>query len=88
MSYKARTNPLTRNIYNVIHNDTRRKMEVKDELGLLRKLKKRSGWSYDRISKEIGIHHQTVQGWFTGKNNPGQLSRKAIREFLKKKKGG
>jgi len=57
------------------------------ELGLLKKFKERSGWSYDRISKEIGIHHQTVQGWFIGKYKPGQLSRKAIREFLEKQKG-
>ncbi|MBE3143935.1 MAG: helix-turn-helix domain-containing protein [Planctomycetes bacterium] len=62
-------------------------MDKDKELKLLRKFKERSGWSYDRISKEIGIHHQTVQGWFTGKNKPGQLSRKAIREFLAKQKG-
>jgi len=62
-------------------------MDEDKELGLLKKFKERSGWSYDRISKEIGIHHQTVQGWFTGKYRPGQLSRKAIREFLAKQKG-
>ena len=62
-------------------------MDKGTELELLRKFKERSGWSYDRISKEIGIHHQTVQGWFTGKYKPGQLSRKAIREFLAKQKG-
>ncbi len=62
-------------------------MDTDKELMLLKKFKARSGWSYDRISKEIGIHHQTVQGWFTGKYKPSQLSRKAIREFLEKQKG-
>lgn len=61
-------------------------MEKDKELGFLKKFKERSGWSYDRISKEIGIHHQTVQGWFTGKYKPSQLSRKAIHEFLEKQK--
>jgi len=62
-------------------------MHKENELELLKKFKARSGWSYDRLSKEIGIHHQTVQGWFTSKYMPGQLSRRAIREFLAKQKG-
>jgi ribosome-binding protein aMBF1 (putative translation factor) len=62
-------------------------MDKDYELELLKKFKARTGWSYDRLSKEIGIHYQTVQGWFTGKYKPGQLSRKAIREFLAKQKG-
>ncbi|MDD8014065.1 MAG: hypothetical protein PHX45_00110 [Acidobacteriota bacterium] len=57
------------------------------ELNGLIKFKKKSGWSYDRISKELGIHSQTVVGWFSGKNKPGNLTRNLIREFLEKKEG-
>ncbi len=57
------------------------------ELEELKKFKKRSGWSYDRISKELGIHSQTVVGWFAGKYKPGNLARNLLREFLKRQKG-
>ena len=63
-------------------------MKKQDELDLLKDFKEKSGWSYDRISKEVGIHYQTVQSWFIGKYRPGNLARKAIREFLEKQKGG
>ena len=59
-----------------------------NEAELLRVFKEKSGWSHDRLSKEIGVHHQTIQGWLTGKKKPRGLSRKAIREFLEKQKGG
>ena len=57
-----------------------------NEVERLKKFKEWSGWSYDRISKEIGAHHQTVLSWLTGKKKPGGLSRKAIREFREKQK--
>jgi len=57
-------------------------MEKFDDLDMLKKFKEKSGWSYDKISKEIGVHHQTIQGWFSGKYNPSQLARKALRSFL------
>jgi len=61
-------------------------MEKDKELELLKKFKAQSGWSYDRLSKEIGIHHQTIQGWFTGKYKPGNMARNLIRSFLEKQK--
>ena len=51
------------------------------ELDKLKRFKKNSGWSYDRISKELGIHSQTVVGWFAGKYKPGNLTRNLVREF-------
>lgn len=57
-------------------------MEKFNELEMLKKFKEKSGWSYDRISKKIGVHHQTIQGWFSGKYKPSQLARKALRSFL------
>lgn len=63
-------------------------MNKDKELELLKSFKKRSGWSYDRLSKEMGVHHQTVQSWFVGKYRPGNLARKVINEFIEKQKGG
>lgn len=63
-------------------------MKSNNEVELLKRFKEESGWSYDRISKEIGAHHQTVLSWLTDKKKPGGLSRKAIRDFLEKQKGG
>lgn len=57
-------------------------MQEFNELEMLKKFKDKSGWSYDRISKEIGVHSQTVQGWFNGKYKPSQLARRALRLFL------
>ena len=58
------------------------------ELDGLKKFKEKSGWSYDRISKELGVHSQTVVGWFAGKYKPGNLARNLVRKFLEKQKGG
>jgi len=55
-----------------------------DELELLKRFKKKSGWSYDRLAKGIGVHYQSVQTWFIGKSQPGNLARRAIRDFLKR----
>ena len=57
-------------------------MEEFNDLDMLKKFKEKSGWSYDKISKEIGVHHQTIQGWFSGKYKPSQLARKTLRAFL------
>ena len=52
------------------------------EVGMLKAFKEKSGWSYEKIAQEIGVHSQAVQGWFNGKYKPNNLSRKAIRAFL------
>ena len=57
-------------------------MKESSELEMLRSFKEKSGWSYDKMSKIIGVHSQTVQGWFSGKNLPSQLAKKAIRNFI------
>jgi transcriptional regulator with XRE-family HTH domain len=57
---------------------------AKSEVELLKRFRATSGWSMDRIAKALGVHHQTVQAWLAGKKAPGNLSRQAIREFLKK----
>jgi len=49
----------------------------------LKKFKKKTGWSYDRIAREMGIHSQTVSGWGRGKYKPSLLAMPLIEAFLK-----
>ena len=57
-------------------------MEERNEIESLRILKKKFGWSYYQIAKEIGVHPQTVMDWLKGKYSPRGLSKKAIQAFL------
>jgi len=64
-------------------------MDKDQALKELRKFKRASGWSYDRIAKEMGVHTQTVTGWFQGKYKPSALALSVIEAFLKiHQKGG
>lgn len=53
-----------------------------NELEELKKFKSKSGWSYERLAREIGVHSQTVQGWFSGKYKPSLMAKRLIRAFL------
>jgi len=53
-----------------------------DELKLLKEFKAKSGWSYEKIARETGLHMRTIQGWFTGKFKPSPLAKKVLRTFL------
>jgi len=57
-------------------------MQEFNELEMLKKFKEKSGWSYEKIAQNIGVHSQTIQGWFSGKYKPSQLAKKALRSFL------
>jgi DNA-binding XRE family transcriptional regulator len=50
----------------------------------LMKFSKASGWSQDRLAKELGVHNQTVGGWFRGLYKPSLLALPLIEAFLKK----
>ena len=53
------------------------------ELEELRTFKKKSGWSYEKIGKRMGIHPQTVVFWLTNKHKPGKLATAVLCKFLK-----
>ncbi len=53
-----------------------------DELGWLRKFKQESGWSFERLADEIGLHPMTLKKWFAGNNKPSKLARKALIGFM------
>lgn len=52
------------------------------EVKKLKSFKKRSGWSYQKISSHMGIHSQTIYFWLTGKFKPSGLAKEKIRQFL------
>ena len=60
----------------------RREKAIKE----LMRFKKRSGWSQDRLAKEIGVHNQTVGGWLRGLYKPSLLALPLIEAFLEKAK--
>lgn len=57
-------------------------MKGKEELELLKEFKERSGWSHQKLANHLGIHHQTIQGWFSGKYKPSKLAKEKIQHFL------
>lgn len=52
------------------------------EVKKLKNFKKRSGWSYQKISNHMGIHSQTIYFWLTGKFKPSDLAKDKIKQFL------
>lgn len=59
-------------------------MKESDIVEMLREFKKKSGWSYEKIAREIGVSMLTVQHWIKGKYKPSRLARKEIEFFLKR----
>jgi len=56
-------------------------MEQFNEVEQLRKIKEENSWSYQKLAQELGIHYQTVIGWFRGVE-PSNLSKRIIRQYL------
>jgi len=57
-------------------------MEEIREVEMLRKFKNESGWSFEKIAREIGVSHQSVMAWLNKGVKPNPLARKAIKAFL------
>lgn len=53
------------------------------EIKKLKSFKKRSGWSYQKISVHMGIHSQTIYFWLAGKYQPSDLALEKLRAFLR-----
>ena len=52
------------------------------EVSDLKEFKERSGWSYEKIAIQIGVHSQTVINWINEKGNPSPMGKEKIRKFL------
>jgi len=52
-------------------------MEPTKEIKRLMAFKEKSGWSYRKIAKEIGVTKLAVINWFTKGTKPNPLTRKS-----------
>jgi len=52
------------------------------EISEIKKFKKRSGWSYEKIAGTIGVHSQTLMNWTKGSYKPSPMAKEKIRKFL------
>ena len=59
-------------------------MRESNDVERFKKFKKDSGYSYDKLSKALGVHHRTVYQWLSGKTKPSPMGGRCIKEFLKK----
>jgi transcriptional regulator with XRE-family HTH domain len=57
-------------------------MEEIKEVEMLRDFKNKSGWSFEKIARQIGVSHQSVMAWINRGVKPNPLARKAIKAFL------
>jgi len=58
-------------------------MKENNEVERLKEFKKSSGWSYHKLSINIGVHSQTIYGWFVGRRSPSLLALEKLQKFLK-----
>jgi len=47
----------------------------------LKKIKDENNWGYRKLAQEMGVHYQTVFGWFKH-GRPSKMSRKIIKQYL------
>lgn len=57
-------------------------MKKIEEIEKLKQFKKRSKWSYEKMSGHMGVHSQTLMNWMKGKYKPSLMARDKIRKFL------
>ena len=48
----------------------------------LKAIRKKKGWSQERLAKELGVSFQTVHRWETGKFEPSHLAQEKIDRLL------
>lgn len=57
-------------------------MEKRDPLiEELRKIKDENNWGYRKLAQEIGVHYQTIFGWFKH-GRLSNMSRQIIKQYL------
>ena len=58
-----------------------------DAARMLKRFKEETGWSFDRLARELDIPVSTVTAWVQGKRNPSSSAVAFIMSYLKKKRG-
>lgn len=57
-------------------------MKEVSEVEALKKFKKDSGWSFQKIADLMGVDVQSVFNWFKGSFGPSRMAKEKIRRFL------
>ena len=52
------------------------------ELQALRSYKEKTGLSYEKIAKEIGVNSMSIYNWFRRYAEPSDMAKRLIRTFL------
>lgn len=53
-----------------------------NEIEKLKEFKEKSGWSYLKIAKLMGVAVQSIINWTRGSHEPSNMARNTIRRFL------
>jgi transcriptional regulator with XRE-family HTH domain len=53
-----------------------------DPLACLQYVRRIRGWTLRALGKNIGIHHELIQDWFTGRSRPSRRNIEKIARFL------
>lgn len=60
------------------------KKELSKEVKLLIEFKQESGFTYERLGREIGVSSMTPYRWCKGRQEPSLMAKKLIRNYLLK----
>jgi len=47
-------------------------------------IRKKLGWSREKLASEMGVSYFTIQNWELGQNHPSPLAENRIKDILKK----
>ena len=50
----------------------------------LREIRRKKGWSQERLARELGVSFQTIHRWETGKFEPSPLAQEKIDRLLER----
>lgn len=53
-----------------------------NEIERLKEFKEKSGWTYMKISKLMGVAVQSIINWIKASHEPSRMAREKIRKFL------
>lgn len=57
-------------------------MKYFDEVKWLKEFKRSTGWTYEELAAELGLHPMTIKKWFAGETKPSKLARKVLAAFM------
>lgn len=55
---------------------------MRDEIKALQAYKEKSGLSYGKLGRDVGVHAMTIYNWFRGFQQPSDMALRIVREFL------